>query len=579
VRNASLLALFSAVILIWSCEKQGDYIAKVGKETISEQEYRDAFTARFRSEDNIKQRTLDDRKRFLREMALERAKYQVGLERKYDENSAIAEQVEAAARRRSLDMLYEEKILNAVVSEKMLRDFYEKSGKEVLARHVLIKKMPGDTTDAAKDRLRTRIDSIKTAINSGLDFKVAAAMLSEDATTAPDSGNLEWFPWGRMVNEFQEGCWAAQPHKLAGPVESPFGFHLIMVDSTRKIENRPSFEDSKNDIAARLREVEGQKLSDAARAYVDGLHKKYDLKFDDAVLNEFRSKLQDPQMSLNKELGPMFTDDEKQKVAATHKLGKVTLADMITKVGANAYRVDWKNAQAAIDLVNAIAEPELLEDHAEKEGFLKKAKSDPAVVEQQRSAIMRLVEKVEITDKLETDDAADKAYYESHLQEFIQPELRTIREIFIKEDSAKAVRVADRAGKGEDFKKLAWQFNEKESTKNDTGRIGPFEEKRFGVIGKTAFTLANRGDISEAAKIGKNWSVVQLLDVVPSRTKTWDEAKAEAKKQNRVAKTAQLKEQLESMLLEKYPMNVNEEKLAALWPLPAERQERAARDQ
>ncbi|MCC6477384.1 peptidylprolyl isomerase [bacterium] len=579
MRKASLLTLLAAVILIWSCEKQGDYIAKVGKETIGEQEYRDAFMARFRSEDNIKQRTLDDRKRFLREMALERAKYQEGISRKYDENTAIAEQVEAAARRRSLDMLYEEKIMNSVINEKMLRDFYEKSGKEISARHILLKKMPGDTTEAANAGLRARADSIKTAINGGLDFKAAAKLLSEDATTAADSGDLGWFPWGRMVGEFQEACWSASLHKLAGPVETPFGWHLIMVDSTRKIENRPSYDESKEEIAARLREVEGQKLSDAARAYVDDLHKKYDLNLDDAVLSDFRSKLQDPQISLNKELGPMFTDVEKQKVAATHKLGKVTIADMIEKVGTNAYRVDWKNAQAAIDLVNAIAEPEFLEDHAEKEGFLKKAKSDPAVVEQQRSAIMRLVEKVEISDKLETDESADKAYYEAHLQEFIQPEMRTIREIFIKEDSTKAARVAQRATKGEDFKKLAWQFNEKESTKNDTGRIGPFEEKRFGVIGRTAFTLANRGDMSGAVKIGKNWSVVQLLDVVPSRTKTWDEAMAEAKKQNRVARTSQLKEQLETMLLEKYPMNVNDEKLAALWPLPPERQERAARDQ
>jgi parvulin-like peptidyl-prolyl isomerase len=403
--------------------------------------------------------------------------------------------------------------------------------------------------------------------------------LSEDVTTAADSGDLGWFPWGRMVDEFQRAAWKAEPHKLAGPVESPFGWHLIMVDSVRQVEGRKPFDESKDEIGARLREVEGQKLSDKARAYVNALHDEYGLKLEDNVIKIFTDKLNDPQTPLNQELAPVFTAEQKKEVAATHKLGTVTINDMIEKVGGNAYRVDWKNPQSVIDLVNAICEPQFLEDKAAKEGFVKRAMEDPTVVQQKKSAVERLVEKVEVTDKLDMDENSDKAYYESHLQEFIQPETRTIREIFIKDDSSKAARVEDRGKKGEDFQKLAWQFNEKESTKRDTGRIGPFEEKRFGLIGKTAFRLEKVGDVSEVVKVGKNFSVVQLLGVFPSRTKTWEEAKSDARRENRVGRTKQLQDELEKMLLARYPLTINEEKLKTMWPLPPERQERAARDQ
>ncbi|MBK6765304.1 MAG: peptidylprolyl isomerase [bacterium] len=577
-RIAGLIGLMVVLIII-GCGKKEPYVAKIGKELVTEQEYRDAMLAQFRTEDNIKQRTLDERKKMARDMAIERAKYQEGLARKFDMNVEIAENLKSTAQRRALDLLYVSKIIDPVITDNALRDYYDKSSKEVSARHVLVKKGAVDTSDMEKARLKTRIDSIKTAISNGLDFKVAAAMLSEDNTTARDSGDLGWFPWGRMVDEFQQACWSAKLRTLTGPVESPFGWHLIWIDSTREVQGRPSFEEMKDDLAMRMRESEGQKLSTKAREYVLGLHEQYNLVLDDKVVGDFVMKLVDPMMSLNKELGPMFTQEEKDRVAATHKLGKVTIADMIDKVGANAYRVDWKNPQSVKDLVDAIVEPKFLEDVATKEGFIKKAEEDPEVLKQKRSAIARLVEKVEITEKLNLDEDADRAYYEQHLQEFIQPETRTIREIFIKEDAAKANRVHERAKAGEDFRKLAWQFNEKESTKNDTGRIGPFEEKRFGLIGKTAFQLQEKSEISAVASIGKNFSVIQLLDIFPSRTKTWDEAKSDARRENRVVRTKKLTEDMENMLLSRYPLDIDEEKLSTLWPLPPERPEKAARDQ
>jgi len=573
-----LLSLL-AILLVAGCTKQDPYVAKVGSETITEQEYRDAMITQFRTDENIQQRGLDERKKLARDMALEEAKYLEGMARKYDENPEIAQNIGNTAKRRALDLLYEEKVINAVITPAKLKDFYDHTSKEITARHILIKKSANDSTDADKARLKGRIDSIKTAIDKGLDFKVAAATLNEDATTAPDSGDLGWFPWGRMVDEFQRAAWSAKPKTLTGPVESPFGWHLIWVDSVRQVEGRQPFEESKNDIMARMREAEGQALSEKARDYVNSLHDEYNLKIDENVLNAFSTKLQDPQMSLNKELGPMFTAEEKAQVAATHKLGTVTVNDLILKVGGNAYRVDWKNPQSVKDLLHAVCEPQFLEDKAEKDGFMKRAMNDPQVVQQKKSAIMRLVEKVEISEKLDQSEESDKAYYEAHLQDFIQPETRTIREIFIKEDSSKAARVHNRAKQGENFTKLAWQFNEKESTKRDSGRIGPFEEKRFGLIGKTAFQLEKKGDISDVVKIGKNFSVVQLLDILPSRTKSWEEAKNDARRENRVVRTQQLQDELEKMLTSRYPIKIDEEKLSTMWPLPPERQERAVRDQ
>jgi peptidyl-prolyl cis-trans isomerase D len=237
-------------------------------------------------------------------------------------------------------------------------------------------------------------------------------------------------------------------------------------------------------------------------------------------------------------------------------------------VGPNAQRVNWNDAQSTTDLVNAIVEPKLLEADAEKQGFFKAAQKDPDVQREKRQAVVRLLEKEEITDKINPTGDDERRFYESHLADFIQPEMRTIREIFIKEDSAKAVQVRAQALKGGDFRKLAQRYNEKESTRPDTGRLGPFDEKRFGLIGKTAFALAKPGDISAVIPIGKNFSVVALLEVIPSRTKTFEEAAVDAKRLTRQALTDERQKALEKELLDKYKLTVDGKVLASAWPLP-----------
>jgi len=573
-----LILLLTSLLLISGCGQRKDIVAKTGREVVTVEEFKSGFITKFRGEDGAKRRGFNERKEYARELALSAAKYQEALARGYEKDPEISKQIDAVARRRALDYLYRSKVTDQVITEGAVRHFYDQSAKEVRARHILLKSGPADTTDAARAVLEARMDSIKQLIEGGLDFKEAAVQFSEDATTAPDSGDLEWFPWGRMVNEFQEAAWKAGVGEMVGPIRTPYGYHLILVTEIRDVAGRRSFEDMKDDIKMRLRSQEAARLSERAREYVDGLCQTNELELKDGVLEAFREKLQDPAISKAQELGPSFTGEEKAKVAASYKGGTVTVQDLIEKVGTNAHRVDWTDTQVTFDLVHAVVEPMFLEEVAEREGFLKQAMKDDEVLDQQRKAIIARLEKIEIQDKVNPTEEQEETYYETHLDQFIRPEHREIREIFIKEDSAKAARVHARAVTGEDFLKLALRFNEKESTKPDTGRLGPFEQRRFGLIGKTAFKLEKEGDISDVVKVGKNFSVIKLERIIPSRTKTWLEAKSQARREYRMAQIDAAEQDLETMLFEKYPLKIFEDKLAAVWPLEDEEEEKLARE-
>lgn len=564
-----IAALVFLGLLTAGCSKQGPVVAKVGGEQITQQEFKDRFVQRFRTEDNAQQQPLAEREKMVREIAVELAKYQEAETRGMAERPEIKEQLEQMARRKALDMLYQEKVVDQVITEQAARDFYNMSGQEIKARHILLRVAPVDTLPVDTGKVKMRIDSIHQALKKGLNFKTAATMFSEDATSAADSGDLGWFGWGRMVEEFQRAAWAAKAGDVAGPVKTSYGFHLILVEDKRPVEGRGSYEEMKDQIKNGLREAEATKMMEIARAYVESLRAKNKLQYDDAALKVFRDRLNDPTVTKTANLNPVFTAEQKALAAATYSGGSITLGDMIDKVGANAHRVDWNEPQSTIDLVNAIAEPKFLEGDAEQQGLYRKAQKDPAVKADRKRLLIGQLEKEEVTDKVNPTEEEERRYYENNLISYIQPEMRTIREIFFKDDSVKALRVQQRAAKGENFTSLTLRFNEKESSKPDTGRIGPFEEKRFGLLGKTAFQLAKAGDVSHVIPIGKNYSVIQLLEVIPSRTKTFEEARTDVRRNARQAFTEEARRALEESVLEKYSLTIKEKALADVWPLPA----------
>ncbi|RQV97724.1 hypothetical protein EH220_04485, partial [bacterium] len=473
-RITQITILLLAVIIIAGCGGQKDIVAKVGRETISLDEFKTTYLERNRTEENVLRQPFNDRKEFIHEMAVNLAKFQEGLSRGYDKDPDLVKNLDEIANRLALDMLYAAKVTDAVITEQKLRDHYDHMDREYRARHILLRLQPGDTTAGAEAQVRARIDSIKTLIENGMDFGEAAVKFSEDATSAADSGNLDWFPWGRMVGDFQEAIWNAKVGDLLGPVQTPYGYHLIKVTDMREVPDRPAFEDAKNDLKAQMRNLEGEALSNTAKEYVENLKASYDLEYNEETLKVLLDRMKDPTVPKGQELAPLFTAEQKELVAAAYRGDKVSLNDLLDKIGKNAHRVDWNDQQVVYDLVNSIVEPKLLSIVAEKEGFVKKAKQDERYINEMRTAVVRRLEVEEITNKVNPTEEEERAYYESHLDNFILPENRTIREIFIKEDSTKAARIHKRAQDGENFLQLALRYNEKESTKADTGRIGPF---------------------------------------------------------------------------------------------------------
>lgn len=85
--------------------------------------------------------------------------------------------------------------------------------------------------------------SAKDRIDGGEEFSAVAMELGTDGT-APNGGSLGCEQLGLYVPAFAEAAYNAPLGEVAGPVQSDFGFHLILVES----KEEPSLEQLKEEI-------------------------------------------------------------------------------------------------------------------------------------------------------------------------------------------------------------------------------------------------------------------------------------------------------------------------------------------
>lgn len=99
------------------------------------------------------------------------------------------------------------------------------------ARHILIK-----TNELVPEaEARRRLIALKERLDNKADFAELARLHSEDGSSSK-GGDLGWLSPGDTVPEFEHAMDALSPGQISGPVQTPFGWHLIQVLERRNAD-------------------------------------------------------------------------------------------------------------------------------------------------------------------------------------------------------------------------------------------------------------------------------------------------------------------------------------------------------
>ena len=149
---------------------------------------------------------------------------------------------------------------NVDPSEEDVKTFYEQNRnrfnapEERRASHILIDLKEGK--EAALKKAEEVLAKVKADPGKFADF---AKEYSADTLSARDGGDLGWFGKGMMVPGFEEAVFSAKENTVVGPVETDFGYHIIVVTGI-KGQHVKSLEEVRPEIVKLYQDQHSQEM-------------------------------------------------------------------------------------------------------------------------------------------------------------------------------------------------------------------------------------------------------------------------------------------------------------------------------
>jgi peptidyl-prolyl cis-trans isomerase SurA len=273
----SVVVTLSAIIITSiSFAQQKDVLITIGNDKISKQEFENVYR-----KNNAKQAKADEKT--LREYL----DLYINFRLKVKEAEALgldtvgSFEKELAGYRKQLAAPY---LTDKEVTEKLIREAYERSQKEIRASHILITckedASPKDTLAAYTKVMNIR----KRVADKKEDFAKVAEQTSDDPSVKTNKGDLGYFSAFSMVYPFESACYNAKPGQVTMPVRTRYGYHIIKVTDVRPAQGevkvahimiRTTPQTSKEDSLKAIARIEelynklkaGEKFDDLAKQY------------------------------------------------------------------------------------------------------------------------------------------------------------------------------------------------------------------------------------------------------------------------------------------------------------------------
>lgn len=140
-------------------------------------------------------------------------------------------------------LLQEKAVTDGIeVSDDEVEQYYDRMKTEVKAKHILV-----EDEETAEEVLKK--------LNDGGDFAKLAEEYSVDPGSKDNGGEVEYFSVGEMVEQFEEAAYTLDIDKVSEPVQSDFGYHIIIVTDRKETdEDIGTFEENENEIRRTITE-------------------------------------------------------------------------------------------------------------------------------------------------------------------------------------------------------------------------------------------------------------------------------------------------------------------------------------
>jgi len=250
---------------------------------------------------------------------------------------------------------------------------------EISARHILLR-APTDGTDVQRDSVRQLAESLRSRAAAGESFAELAIQFSQDGS-APRGGDLGFFGRGQMVAPFEDAAFALQPGEISPVVETPFGYHVILVEDRRQQELGEERESFRQYLVQRS-------VEDAELAYLDSISAAANVEVTDGAMEVVREIANRPTRTL--------TGRQGGRAIATYDGGDFTAEEFAGFIRNQPPEVQSAFGTATDEQLDSgiqqLVQMELLLAEAESQGMTLTAEEEEQIRSDARTMIQELVQ-------------------------------------------------------------------------------------------------------------------------------------------------------------------------------------------
>ena len=495
-----LAAVLISAAVIGCSTQEGRLAAKVGDRKIMVEEVEGILSragARFATADDelsIKRELLDT---LVNQNLLIIGAYEHNLE-KHDE---VIKAVQGEEIKFLLDVLFEKEILEkAIPSEAEIKDWYNRMDVEIKASHIVV-----DSESTALEVLQK--------LKEGVVFEELAIQFSRDPYVSRDQGDLGWFTWGKMMDNFQNVAFKMKPGEISAPVKTPMGYHIIKLVDRRKVEHRPGYSEMKDYVRQMIIE---RRKGELMQAYAKKLKEKYPITVEKPTCEFVLNKLEflypetiggRPRWRNN--IDPNQLDlDEKALVLGRYTGGQLTIGtylDNLRRVAPDK-RPDFDHYDSLQEIIFEMAFMDILAVEARELGYDESKQYKDKVRRFKELAMADVMRNDTIPAGVEVNEGEVQEYYDTHPEEFTTPLRFSLLEIQVADENqantyAKTIRTED------EFKRAASAETQRPGKKQVGGDLGIITKEQFPELYDLAGTVLT-GRIAGPVKIGGKYSVI-----------------------------------------------------------------------
>ena len=531
--------------IVFQCAREPKIVAKVDTMPIPLEELRRAIIDQYKTRDlnkvppAVRKKILDN---LINERLLAKKAIEVGL----DKDPEFVQEYQAYRQRILATNLYDEEIIDKAVPDALAKKYLRWMQYNVKG-YVIVVGYKGSFAyhgDRSKEEARKRAEEVRQKLQEGVPAEELVLQYSDDYATRQKKGQFLSYPIGQYSPEVDEAVLTSHANAIVGPLDSRKGFLIFKITEFAPRTNQLKLDIDLKLIKRRLANTYfSQKTRELFQKFNDEIRKRFHVEVKKENLTKFAQIIQNK--SKGRQSLENLTPEEAGLVLATYDGGQVTVGDLI-----DAYKNNLR------EVLYGFSNPRMgqrsIQNHlnmifwtriAEEKGIPDKPEVKLELTHFYYSKLAQYLEKKYLQPKIQVTDEEVKDYYEKHKNDYARSDQIELWVISTK-DKKVADKLYQRVQNGEDFAKLAAQFNERQDIKRWNGYLKYQSRKSiFGSVVMRAFELGPN-KIGGVYHIRQYYYIIKTGGYKPKKFRPLEEVEKSIRATLRQRKLEKAKEQL-----------------------------------